>query len=256
MKIPSRLAGRMLSHLLSPGSSSGMSEDELFFLDGATPSVLKVSTGRWRAELARQFDALCWLDGKLPAPRPLDFQEEDGTAALWMTWIDGEEAQKWGEKEKAERVAAACAGALLLVHALDIGRCPLDESLEIKVAMAEKNAQAGLVDEDDFDEERQGLSAEALVRQLRAKRPRQEDLVFTHGDFCLPNILFKDGRLAGLVDWGRCGIADRYQDLALLLHSLERNFGSDHRQVVAKVYGIKAWDEAKLEYYRLLDEFF
>jgi aminoglycoside phosphotransferase len=59
--------------------------------------------------------------------------------------------------------------------------------------------------------------------ELMETRPGHEDLVFTHGDYCLPNIILKDGKLSGFVDIGRARLADRYQDLGIAFRSLEYN---------------------------------
>jgi aminoglycoside phosphotransferase len=69
---------------------------------------------------------------------------------------------------------------------------------------------------------------EDLYRELLDKRPDTEDLVFTHGDYCLPNILIDKWDIGGFIDWGRGGISD----------------------------GLESIDCSKIEYYRLLDEFF
>ena len=85
-----------------------------------------------------------------------------------------------------------------------------------------------------------------------------EDLVFTHGDYCLPNVFLDltGRRLTGFIDWGRAGIADRYQDLALAERSLRFNFGPGWERCLFDAYGLTHVDEAKLAYYRLLDEMF
>lgn len=91
--------------------------------------------------------------------------------------------------------------------------------------------------------------------------PTDEDLVFTHGDFCLPNIILDRGtngdvRIAGLVDCGRAGIADRYQDIALAVRSIVYNFGDIWVAPFLESYGLPQPHEEKLRFFTLLDEFF
>jgi aminoglycoside phosphotransferase len=85
-----------------------------------------------------------------------------------------------------------------------------------------------------------------------------EDIVFTHGDYCLPNILIDHThtQINGFIDWGRAGIADRYQDLALATRSLIYNFGPGWESLLWKEYGLETVDYGKLEFYQLIDEFF
>ncbi|HLX56069.1 MAG TPA: phosphotransferase, partial [Ktedonobacteraceae bacterium] len=58
------------------------------------------------------------------------------------------------------------------------------------------------------------------------------------------------------IDWGRAGIADRYQDLALAARSLAYNFGPGWESLLWEAYGLQTVDAAKIAFYRLLDEFF
>jgi aminoglycoside phosphotransferase len=108
---------------------------------------------------------------------------------------------------------------------VDIRDCPFDRRLDTMIAEAQVRVERQLVDEDDFDDERRGMSAQILHHQLQSTRPKNEDLVMVHGDYCLPNILLHPQTLAltGFIDWGRSGIADRYQDLALAARSIVRN---------------------------------
>src|SRR5439155_1556483 len=70
-----------------------------------------------------------------------------------------------------------------------------------------------------------------LFHELVATRPAGEDLVLTHGDYCLPNVILRgptlgNPGLAGFVDVGRAGLADRYRDLALASRSIAANLGA------------------------------
>lgn len=56
--------------------------------------------------------------------------------------------------------------------------------------------------------------------------------------------------------WRRAGLADRYQDLALVARTLERKFDKKWIPVFFKEYGIEDIDYEKVEYCKLMDEFF
>ncbi|GAA3333918.1 hypothetical protein GCM10020331_099850 [Ectobacillus funiculus] len=80
-----------------------------------------------------------------------------------------------------------------------------------------------------------------------SKRPTNEDLVFTHGDYCLPNIIINEGKVSGFYRLGgRAGISDRYQDLALVIRSIAYNFWREsHSPFFLKTYGVTGLDELK-----------
>lgn len=54
----------------------------------------------------------------------------------------------------------------------------------------------------------------------------------------------------------RAGISDRYQDLAIAARSLANKFDAKWVPLLFKDYGIENIDYSKLEFYKLLDEFF
>ena len=62
---------------------------------------------------------------------------------------------------------------------------------------------------------------------VKCNRP-EEDIVLTHGDFCLPNVFVKDGAISGFIDLGKMGPADRWQDIAIAIRSLEHNFNGKY----------------------------
>lgn len=145
-----------------------------------------------------------------------------------------------------------CARLLHKVHSVS-GDCPFDQRLETKIRVASSRVDAGLVNEDNFDSERLGKSALEILNEVCVRKPGKEDLVFTHGDFTPSNILFDESKPLGLVDWGKAGLADRYQDLALFCRSLS---GSESIRRFLSAYGVETLDEEKLDFYMLLDELF
>jgi aminoglycoside phosphotransferase len=209
---------------------------------------------------------LRWLGGRAGAPRVQHFEESAGRGWLFLSAVPGRAAAALAGEVGAERLLRALARALRQLHELPVADCPFQRGVEHMVHEAWRRARAGLVDLDAFEPRHRGLSADDLLRELEAKAPAEEDLVFVHGDYCLPNILLSGPgpggprraalKVTGLVDWGRAGIADRYQDLALLLRSFDRNTGSRLPDLLAREYGLTALDEAKLSFYQLLDGFF
>lgn len=142
---------------------------------------------------------------------------------------------------------------LKTLHSLSIESCPFNQKLDVKIEEAKRRVENGLVDEEDFDELRKGLKARELFGELISKKPINEDLVFTHGDYCLPNIIIDKGKVSGFIDLGRAGVSDRYQDLALAIRSITYNFGKEYIPFFLKD---KELDESKIFYYQLMDEFF
>ncbi len=67
---------------------------------------------------------------------------------------------------------------------------------------------------------------------------KTEGAVFTHGDACLPNFLFENGQLQGIIDLGDSGINDRKVDLAAAVWSLNLNCGPGYGVPFLKAYGI------------------
>jgi aminoglycoside 3'-phosphotransferase-2 len=79
----------------------------------------------------------------------------------------------------------------------------------------------------------------------------------THGDASLPNFIWSPSSGGGLIDLGRFGLADPYQDLALFLRSAARNHPEvDAPKLLKARYPLAAIDADRCAFYRLLDELF
>ncbi len=206
-------------------------------------------------ELRREAGALAWLDGRIPAPRLVWAGEIEGRAAMLSVALEGTPLHDLAAEQRVAGAVAAIR-TLAALHALPVASCPFDERLDAKLAAAKARLDAGLVDEADFDDERAGRPAAQVFAELLAHRPPTEDLVVTHGDACWPNfVLQPDGR-AAMLDLGRFGVADRAHDLALFLRSGAYNAPDlDLKALVLEHYPLAALDEARLAFFRWLDEF-
>lgn len=216
---------------------------------------LKVSSGDDAWELKVEHDCLNWLASRTAVPKVLEFGNQEGLAFLLTEALPGTNAAEAPERLWL-RISQRLALHLHQLHSLDPEECPFDRNLDRVIPIAAKRAAAGHVDESDFDPERTGSTALELLDSLYRERPQSEEIVVAHGDACLPNAIFKSNSFSAFVDCGRCGRADRHQDLALAHRSIESNFGHRLAEGFLNAYGLEYIDTRKLSYYRLLDEFF
>jgi aminoglycoside phosphotransferase len=212
------------------------SDAEVYVLEGGEGRrFLKVAEGEG---LMREWRVLNWIGRRLPVPEPVWFGVEAGRGFLVSGEVEGTPVYLVDEGERKESVATA-ARALRVIHSLSPEGCPFTYPIEEKVKSIG---------------ERIGVDGET---ELRAEMPIEEP-VFTHGDYCLPNILVARDKLGGVIDWDCGGLADPYVDLAWIIGSLEYNFGEpETREVWAPLvfdeYGVDV-DEVRLGYYRRINE--
>ena len=242
---------RMWTHI-----TIGESAADIFRLDGVRqpPLYLKVSPLRpWR-DLLQEKERLEWLHGKLPVPEVLAYETDGREEYMILSALPGRDAASLCGVRSDDELVMLLAQGLRLIHAVPIEQCPFDMSLDQTINEAKRNERRGLVEDSNIDDERRRPPAAELFEELLSTRPADEDLVFTHGDYCLPNVLIRGEEVTGFVDWGSAGIADRYKDIALVVESLQRNTGRDLQTTFCKEYGLAKPSAQKIKYYSLLDE--
>jgi kanamycin kinase/aminoglycoside 3'-phosphotransferase-2 len=217
--------------------------------------------GALARELLAEAEHAVWLRAQgFPATEVLDAGSRGGVAWLVTAAVSGRTlADPWPLPMRGllvDNLADIC-GAL---HRIPVTACPFRRDLAVTIPAAAGAVRNGAVDPSDYDDERAGRTPVDLLDELLDTRPAAEDLVVCHGDLCLPNVLAdpETGAITGMVDLGRLGVADRHQDLALVTRSLgpiNGQYGPDASERFLRRYAAPA-DRGRLDYYRLLDEFF
>ncbi|MGW7694891.1 APH(3'') family aminoglycoside O-phosphotransferase [Streptomyces asiaticus] len=217
------------------------------------------------AELEAERDRVDWLSKQgVPGPKVLDWRADDTAAALVTSAVAGIPAD---QLPAATLLTAwdAVTDAVRQLHTLPAQQCPFSRDLTQMYAVARDVVARGAVNPDFLPAEQQQTPPDELIARLAPhldQRLAQEaqDTVVCHGDLCLPNIILDPDTLtvAGFIDLGRLGRADRYADLALLLASARLEKWTDDEQTdaaekaFAERYGITL-DRDRERFYLHLD---
>lgn len=221
-------------------------------------SYLKISPNPNDPEFHAEYLRLQWLEGRLPVPAVEAYTSDDSHTYLLLSQVPGLMSCDPFFERDIPALANALAEGIRMVQSVSITDCPFHQTAATQIARAKTRAEAGLVDVDDFDERFQGKPISDVITFMEILRPTTEDLAFTHGDYCLPNILLDPTtcQITGFIDLSRAGIADRYQDITLAARSLRHNFGPDSEQHLWNALKLDKPDHDKLSFYLALDEFF
>ncbi len=141
-------------------------------------------------------------------------------------------------------------------HRIPASECPYNSDHAFRLSRARLRIDAGLVEVEDFDDQRQGWTAEQVWGELQGLLPLMPtDPVVTHGDFSLDNLFLSQGEVVGCIDVSRVGVADRYQDLSILWNCLGE-FGPALQERFLSQYGLTHLEFSKLQFHLMLDELF
>ncbi|MES0326290.1 MAG: phosphotransferase, partial [Candidatus Bathyarchaeia archaeon] len=135
---------------------------------------LKIIEGQQTLSLERESRILRWIDGSIPTPRLLYYGVQDGNEYQLTTEVTGTPTYQVEPAER-EHAVKALGEALRMIHSMNSSGCPIDNRIGNRLKQLQEND----VDTSQF------------------KDQPDESLVFTHGDYCLPNIIIEDRELSG-----------------------------------------------------------
>ena len=242
----------------------GMSGSEVHIYDN---HVLKIEPQNEETDNA--YAITKWLNQQLPVPTMLAYCVKNGMAYTLMSKMGGKMLCAREYLKEPEQLIKIAAQGLKCLWEIDVTECAYQSSRLMKrLEAAEYNVMHDLGDLDNVEPETFGPNGfqnpEELLKWLKSNRP-EEDIVFTHGDYCLPNIFVTGSKINGFIDIGKMGPADRWQDVTIAIRSLTANFAgrySDGKKI-CDFNPQMFLDELGIDYngekhrnYLLLDELF
>lgn len=209
-----RLGGRLVGAWpLKGGVSAATSAVEVESPDGAHRRfVVRRPGGHYWRELGDQDLRLLerLADVGLPVARPrlLDAAGEIfGQPALVLDYLEGEPDYSSGDLAiKLE----ALARQLAAIHAL-----PDTGSFRPLLPNLDERAIAFFARDPERPDESLGESLVRAALRRRPEPPRGNPDAVLHGDFWPGNVLWRDGRISGVIDWEDAAIGDPLYDLAI-----------------------------------------
>ncbi|NBI05842.1 APH(3') family aminoglycoside O-phosphotransferase [Senegalia massiliensis] len=225
-------------------NNKGCSGSQVFLLKDKNDEqdyFLKIALDNKFSYLKSESVKLNWLKGKLSVPEVHYYEKVDGYEYLLLTQIPGKDALTQEILKKPYFLVKKVANGLRTIHNIDISDCSFNETIEDKLKLI-KNM---------YNENR----IPKIYRFLLQSKPKKEDLVFTHGDYCFPNIIINNNDISGFIDLGRSGIGDRYVDLSVIIKSIVLNYRNyDMLKLFLEEYGLVNVDYERLEYYSHIDK--
>jgi aminoglycoside phosphotransferase len=194
--------------------------------------VKRGMTPETRAELAAESRVLQALRGERPfVAAPVGVVPDDETETFAFSYIPGETmlaALQRADEAAKHALLARFGTALRRIHGWTPPLPRPDEWLRTLIAREQARMAArppGAVIRGTHTRF-EGQDARRVAGDLWAWQAGvATELAFGHGDYCLPNVLVRQGAVVGVVDWSRGGYADRRFDLATGLFNLRYNLG-------------------------------
>ncbi|GGF42015.1 aminoglycoside 3'-phosphotransferase [Williamsia phyllosphaerae] len=201
--------------------------------DARSPRFVKWQPHSAEISLRDEAIRMRWAVGFLTVPEVVSHGSDTDGQWLVTTAIPARSAvaDEWIARP-AVAVAAVGRGLRALHEALPVAQCPWSW------APAERIEQA----------RDRGIRVPADLESA----PSVDRLVVCHGDPCCPNTLLgDDGNVAGHVDLGSLGVADRWADITVAAMSTLWNYGPGWSDHLLAAYGV-APDAVRMDYYQRL----
>jgi len=199
----------------------------------------------------REGEVMWWLDGKLNVPQVIELGRKCCGEFLVMTTLGGKHIDEF--KENPIEYAKHLANCIKLLQSIDISECSFDSGVDFQLSELKFLMDNNLHSTDDWEKTTDFHNAQELYEWLYINKPKDEELVFSHGDLTANFFVADDGYY--FYDLGRAGKADKWLDIAFCVSDL-RDIGDEYVNNFFHLLGVKNPNWQKIEYFILLDEMF
>lgn len=217
---PARFHGLLEGAKLFDSSSSP--EARVWFIDKSEGFFLKSAAAGALEKEAAMTD---FFHRKGLAPEVLAYIQTDRDWLLTRR-VPGEDCLDPKHLENQKWLCDTTAELLRQLHDTDPTGCPVDRTTDY-IATAEANYRLGHYDASLFPDNWGYACAEDAWKAVCEAAPFLQHDVLLHGDYCLPNIILKDGSFSGFIDLDSGGLGDRHIDLFWGIWSLSFNLKTD-----------------------------
>ena len=220
------------------------------------PAYLKTGRGIAGQDLLQECQRLEWIGIRLPVPQVICCEEKDGISYVLISELQGQPSHQVLEEVSVPVAIERLAEALKSIHSMPVENCPFDQVVENDLEESARRVGLPGLDVDAFVADT-GVQPEELLARLTEQASKMESKpVFTHGDFCFPNLLLNGTETSGIVDWGIAGVSDINRDFMSIELTVKRNCGAEWIPAFYEAYGPNNADPERIRFFWLLDRFF
>ena len=213
---------------------------------------LKMVRHGWFPSACDEAERTAWARAFLPVPAVLQSGMTRECSWLLTQGISAPDATKAAYRADVRNLVSLLGQALRRFHEAPAQECPFQFRIAEALQLVQHRLDTDQIDPGrDFHPEFAAFTAQEAVDHLFVSLPDSEDLVVCRGDYCVPNVLVRGGSVAGYVDLGELGVADRWWDLAVATWSITWNFGPGYEHQFLRAYGVNV-DERRMRFSRLL----
>jgi aminoglycoside phosphotransferase (APT) family kinase protein len=219
---------------LRGGMSSGMTAFEIRTTSGTTRRLVRRSSSGYALQdnpraAAVEYELLRSLSANgLPVPAPLYFDstgERFAEPYLVIDYVDG--APEFAPSDPRDFVTRMATG-LAELHTIDAAEpavAALSQYTPIVVRQRGHERASRVMDVDAIE-----------ARLDEAPLPQRNPSTLLHGDYWAGNVVWKDGRIAGVIDWEEARVGDPVIDVAISRLDILWLLGVDAMDAFTDVY--------------------
>lgn len=219
-----------------------------------TKFVLKIHDNPEDKYLYNLRARLSWLQALLPISKVEAYKIIENQEYLLTDFIEGIPAFEYGYKSKIDNLGIILGESLRNIHEINIQDCPFKTNIDSNISKLLGKIEKNCLKQDLLIPYFPQLNKNEIMTEIKSLLTQESDQVFSHGDYCLPNIILANNKLSGVIDLGDSGIADRHHDILDCLWSLKFNNLEYYTEDFINSYGKDKVSELKLKLFELMDE--